>query len=253
MKRVGIVGFGFVGQAVYGSLSKDVIDDVVIYDKYKKIGSFTNALMTKVMFCCISTPSTEDGQDPTEYKEFLYTLVKKNYKGIVVIKSTILYSSIEEFVDKLNIVHNPEFLSQNTSVQDFAEQKVVILGGRVDHSKEVSQVYDELFDLRDDVVYEYCTIEESINFKYVHNVYHAYKVLFWNFVHEQFGNTRKYSDLYHQVVERNELSKIAADGKFGFGGHCFPKDLRALEFDKPNELTKFMIKYNKKLRGEDLF
>jgi len=55
--------------------------------------------------------------------------------------------------------------------------------------------------------------------------------------------------MYHKIVPtRNEMSQIAADGKLGFGGSCFPKDVAAFEEERPHELTKFMIAYNKKLR-----
>jgi len=51
---------------------------------------------------------------------------------------------------------------------------------------------------------------------------------------------------------RNELSKICADGKKGYGGACFPKDVNAYNSVKPDELTEFMRKYNLKLRGDEI-
>lgn len=250
--RLGIAGFGFVGQAVYGSVRHDKY--VVIYDKFKNTeGTYSDLLQCDVIFACLPTLSTIEGQNADPYIEFFEGLIDKKYDGVVVIKSTLLYENIKPYEDKLKLVHNPEFLNQNTSVKDFKDQHIIILGGRLDYSKKIHSIYDEYFILRDDVEYEFCTLEEAMNFKYVHNVYHAYKVLFWNMIEKEIGNSRKYSELYHKVVTRNELSRVCADGKFGYGGACFPKDVKAFDCDKPNTLTKYMIEYNKEVRGEDLY
>ena len=245
----GIAGFGFVGQAVFGSVKKP--DNVYILDKYKGIGSVERLEKCSVIFCCLPTVQKEDGnQCFSEYKEFLDYLVRDEYGGVLNIKSTVLYENIKPYIDKLNIVFNPEFLNQNSAIEDFSKQKIVILGGRIDLAKKVQDVYENYFTLTD-VEYEFCSLEEAIQIKYMHNIYHAYKVLFWNFAQQQTGNARKMSELYHKITDRNEMSKVGADGKLGYGGACFPKDVNAFNHVHPNELTKFMRKYNLKLRGDE--
>ena len=251
MNKIGIAGFGFVGQAVYGSVINT--DDFYVYDKYKNIGDplplFTNC---DIIFCCLPTVKNSDGtQNFTEYDNFLNDCIERQYQGILVIKSTVLYSNIEPYLNKLNIVFNPEFLCQNDAIKDFLNQKVVVLGGRIDLAREVQKVYQTHFALKNPD-YEFCTIEEAINIKYVHNIYHAYKVLFWHYVQEKTGNARKMADLYHKITDRNELSRICADGKKGYGGSCFPKDVNAYNSVKPDDLTEFMKNYNLKLRGDEI-
>jgi UDP-glucose 6-dehydrogenase len=249
--KIGIAGFGFVGQALYGSIRQGV--KLVVYDKYKLTDYvFNDLLECDIIFACLPTLSKSDGQDAGPYQDFFKDLINAKYKGIIVIKSTILYSNVQPYEDQLKIVHNPEFLNQNTSVSDFKNQEIIILGGRIDYTKIVQSIYQSYFSLNVDINYEFCSLEEAINFKYVHNVYHAYKVLFWNMIHEELGNSRKYSDLYHKVVKRNELSRVCADGKKGYGGDCFLKDVKAFDCDSPNTLTDYMIKYNTELRGENL-
>jgi len=246
-----IAGFGFVGQALYSALNKQGRSNCVIHDPPQKLDSFPKLIQCKIIFCCLPTPDKDGTQDFSYYEKFLDSLIKKEYTGIVVIKSTILYKNIEPYLDKLNIIENPEFLNQNSAEVDFLQQKKIVLGGRRDLAHEVATCYNDYFNLTN-YTCEFCTVKEAIEIKYFHNIYHAYKVLFWNFVHEQCGNHRKIAKMYHDIVtDRNEMSQVAADGKLGFSGSCFPKDVAAFEEERPHELTKFMIEYNKKLRGTD--
>ena len=112
-------------------------------------------------------------------------------------------------------------------------------------------MYRDHFGIQYDTI-EIVTLEEAIFCKYIHNIYHAYKVLFWNYVQEVTGNSRKYARLYKKIRKDmdNEMSQICADGLPGFGGACFPKDTAAQHQQHPHSLTGFMIEYNKQLRGE---
>jgi UDP-glucose 6-dehydrogenase len=252
--KIGIAGFGFVGQAVYGSIKN--IGDACIYDKYKDMGSFDELLNSDVIFCCLPTNMVEVGidqsQDFSEYKEFLDCCVEEAYRGILVVKSTVLYSNLEPYANKLNIVFNPEFLNQNTAVDDFKNQHYIVLGGRMDHVRKVAEIYTKYFTLNSEVEFEYCSIKEAVEIKYVHNIYHAYKVLFWNYAQELTENARKMFYMYSKVTgNTHEMSRVCADGRPGYGGCCFPKDVNAMEKDNPHKLTKFMCDYNFDLR-EDL-
>jgi UDP-glucose 6-dehydrogenase len=248
----GIAGFGFVGQAVAGATK--TIDSVgTIFDKYKELGKFEDLLKEPMIFCCLPTVQLPDGtQDFSEYKEFLDACIEHKYEGTLVIKSTVLPSHIAPyFSSDLDIVMNPEFLCQNNAIEDFRNQRVIILGGQADLAREVQDNYEMHFDLKKDPEYIICTPEEAIHIKYVHNIYHAYKVLFWNYVQGVTHNARKMSMLYHKITDRNELSTICADGKKGYGGACFPKDVNAFGHENPDLLTDFMRTYNTKLRGDE--
>lgn len=247
--NIGIVGFGFVGQALYGSLNKEGIENCIIHDPPQQLDNFDKLLHCKVIFCCLPTPDIKGEQDFSYYKKFLATLIDEEFKGILIIKSTILYKNIKSYTKDLNIIMNPEFLSQNSAADDFKNQKIIVLGGRRDLCQQAANIYNKYFSLID-YKFEFCSLKEAIEIKYFHNIYHAYKSLFWNYVYEKCGNHRKIAKMYHDIVEkRNEMSNVASDGKLGYGGSCFLKDVAAFEEERPHELTKFMIKYNRKLRN----
>jgi len=240
--HIGIIGFGFVGQALYSGIKSG--ETVSIYDPEK--GYNNNILETDVVFICVSTPTKKGKQDTNNIDNVFKKL--RGYKGVIVLKSTVH----PKHINNKDIVVNPEFLNQNTAVEDFKKQNLLILGGKIDKSRFVYSVYRDCFDIMIKQV-KYCSIKEACYAKYIHNIYHAYKVLFWDYVQTITGNERFYADIYKRLVpERNEMDRIYADGKRGFGGACFPKDLVAMHDVMPNELTKYMIDYNKMMRSDEM-
>ncbi|MFA5132660.1 MAG: hypothetical protein WC444_05060 [Candidatus Paceibacterota bacterium] len=257
--NIGIAGFGFVGQAVYASLKPEYKKQCIIYDPPKGFDNFDQLIASDFVFCCLPSPTIKDEnlgisglrQDFSAYEQFFKAVIGqlKNKQTVFIVKSTVLYSNILPYLSQLNIVMNPEFLNQNTSIEDFMNQKWVLLGGRTDRCCQVRDMYDECFDLGYTIC-EFCSEKEAIEAKYIHNLYHAYKVLFWNYVQEVTGNERKIYDLYKKVLkEPTDMAKICADGSPGFGGACFPKDLAAFDGEFPHMLTRFMQEYNHRLRS----
>lgn len=267
---IGIAGFGYVGQAVLSCLNH--LQSFKIYDPPKGFDDIIELKNSHVIFCCLPTPTEttyvknlfkEDEREPKDaifssdqdfscYEEFFSKL--GDYDGVLVIKSTVLYENIEPYLEKYNVVLNPEFLNQNTFHADFYRQSVIILGGRMDHARKVATVYNQCFELGNAPQFEYCTAEEACQVKYIHNIYHAYKVLFWNYVQDITNNQRRIFQLYSRIVKtsvENEMARVCADGKPGYGGACFPKDTAAFDNACPHALTKFMREYNGRLRGGD--
>lgn len=248
--RIGIAGYGFVGQAVH-SCMKDGCD-CVIYDPPKSLGNIRKLVDCDCIFCCLPTLTVDGRQDFSAYKKFLEEM--SSHRGLLIIKSTILLENIVPYIDSdfytFGVVANPEFLNQNDFKNDFYEQKTIVLGGRVDHCRMAEKVYRENFVFRTEVEFEYCSVKEAIELKYMHNIYHAYKVLYWNYIHEVCGNQRKLFSLYSKITgNTNELAQIYADGTPGYGGACFPKDVKAFQSERKHELTEFMIKFNARLRS----
>lgn len=249
MVKICIAGFGFVGQAVYASLQPGKV--APIYDRYKpQFSDISKLTDSELIFCCVPTPmdKTTGEQDFSEVEFLLRHLQHEKYQGIVVVKSTVLPGNIAPWAGKLKIVVNPEFLNQNSAADDFRNQPVVILGGEAIDCHRVEQLYGNFFRLADPS-YQYMSVAEACWFKYLHNVYHAYQVLFWNFAHDLTGNSRKYTALYEKLYGRKPiLSQVCADGLPGYGGACFPKDVNALWNEYNHPLTIFMRTYNRMLR-----
>lgn len=255
MCKIAVVGFGFVGQSVFANLNQEPI----VYDKYKD-GLNSNEIkqtiknQTKFIFACLPTIENENGsQDFSAYEDFFEWV--DGYKGIIIVKSTVIYEYIKPYLDKFNIVMNPEFLNANTAFKDFENEKVVVLGGRADHLVKVRELYKQEFAGKNEVEFELCSHKEAIDLKYFHNIFHAYLVLFWNFCEEMTGNQSKVFQLYSKITgntKKQMMAQVASDGKNGYGGACFPKDVNAYGFINNHELTNFMKSYNNRIRNEIL-
>ncbi|KKL67428.1 hypothetical protein LCGC14_2135090 [marine sediment metagenome] len=248
--KIGVAGYGFVGQAVHSGMKDEHCH--VIYDPPKGYDTLSGLLQCDIIFCCLPTPTepinSTDGMQSFGYYEKFFKEIGE-YRGMLVIKSTVLYCYLEPYLSTFDIVYNPEFLNQNNFQKDFYTQKVIVLGGEVILCKQVEKMYRDCFVFENTPDFEYCSVKEAEELKYVHNVYHAYKVLFWNYVHETCGNQRKIFDMYSRITgNKNEMARVFADGKAGYGGACFPKDVGAFHQERPHDLTKFMMAYNKKIR-----
>lgn len=245
--KVGIVGFGFVGQAQYSIINNK--EDIFIYDKYideykeNKLFEFK----PDIIFCCLPTPTLDDGeQDLTPMKEFFdYIYSKRGWYPLVVMKSTILYDKLV-LSNYDNLVYNPEFLNANTSFEDVAKQEVVILGGRIDLVSKVQKFYMNQTSISPE--FELMSIKEACDFKYTRNLYGAYKVLFWEMIQDVTGNSRKMSELYHKMGYQSEMSQVSMDGYRGYGGACFPKDVKAIAKNSNHTLIQAMDNYNETLQ-----
>jgi UDP-glucose 6-dehydrogenase len=178
-------------------------------------------------------------------------LIDKGYKGVVVVKSTTLFRVLQPYQDKLNILFNPEFLNQNTNFEDVLKQEVIIIGGDVIHTKILVCFYDNFCNFKSKYEYQFTTMKQACDFKYIRNIYGAYKVLFWEFVQDTTLNSRKMAQLYDKVPYNNESSQIGMDGFRGFGGECWPKDVAAWDNEHGHNLTQFMTEFNSDLEQDD--
>lgn len=235
LEKIGIVGFGFVGQALYKSIKNK--NDVVILDPDK---GYNNPITdTDILFICVGTPEN----DFSSISSTLDALQLARYDGIVVVKSTVPHEFIK--YPGLKLVLNPEFLDQRTSHEDFKNQKYIVLGGDIDSTMNVENFYF----LRTNVnckTFEHCTIKEASDFKYTRNILSALNVLKWNYIHELTGDSRKMLIMMSNLP-LTENGLVGIDGELGYGGACFPKDVNSMHTIRPHKLTKFMKKYNKSL------
>ena len=129
INTVAQIGEGFVGSALRESFKIHGVETAV-FDKYKNIGKFSDVLKSDIVFMCLPTPFVSGvGFDLSAIEENLEKF-PKNWDGIIVIKSTIEPGQTRRLGDlyKLNIMHNPEFLTQRTAFDDFHNQKHIVLG-----------------------------------------------------------------------------------------------------------------------------
>jgi UDPglucose 6-dehydrogenase len=231
---IGVIGVGFVGNAVFQAFEKRNLSTVV-YDKYKQLGSIEDATNADIAFLCLPTPYNGDnyGYDIGCIKETLTYLSKVKYTGTVVIKSTVLPGTCKSLSEEysLTIVHNPEFLSARTAVEDFENQSHIVLGFTEScdefHKNRIQSFYSSQFPNAEISV---VGSGESEAMKIFCNSFYATKVQVFN---EFYLLSQKLGLDFEQVrqlmLKNNWIMPIhtkvpGTDGQLSFGGLCLPKD-----------------------------
>lgn len=253
-KRILIIGYGFVGSST-AAIFDENYTTVSIYDirpPYNKIA--LDSQYKDFVFICVGTPSDLDGSiDASAVTMNLDKLVSACYSGIVVIKSTVLFSVIVPYLDKLKIVMNPEFLSQNSFIEDAFSQECILLGGEPMHVKMVKDLYERCtipsIKRNPNLKFRMVTQKQAIDFKYIRNIYGAYLVTFWEWIQDETSNSRLMGSLYKDFPLPSDMMQVGMDGERGFSGACFPKDVAAWKSENEDLLTGFLIEYNNKVQG----
>lgn len=238
--KIGIIGYGFVGESQAFAFSP--VADIKIFDieVAKRTHELDEVLDQDLVFVCIPTPMKEDGtQDISLVEGFFYQVEKFRANPIYILKSTVLPGTTKRLADKfnLNIVFCPEFLTEKTAKLDMLTQSRIVIGGN--DSSLVSKV-QSLFEARFGNKHYVITDSTSAELiKYMSNNFLTVKTSFmneyydlateleanWNSVIEGFASDPRIGNSHTQVPGH--------DGKRGFGGSCFPKDINAIiEFSK---------------------
>ena len=259
--NVGIIGQGYVGRAVFEKFKN--FYNVNTYDIQSQLSnSDLNTIIntSEIIFICLPTPMNADGTCNIKIVEDVLEKLNKNSNATVVLKSTVTPGSTELFNKKFNnikIVFNPEFLTERNAINDFNNQKRIILGGPREGTTKLKQVFTKVFP-KAHIIKTGSTHAEMV--KYFTNCFLACKVSFSN----EFFQLCKVLNLdYDKVVEysilderlgKSHFSVPGPDGDFGFGGHCFPKDLSAIieltkKFGTANNVLLSTKKTNDELRS----
>ena len=257
--KVGVVGQGFVGTAVFEGLKKH--HNLFCYDKNEEVnikrGGVANlpilARHSDIIFVCVPTPMEEDGTCYTGYvEEVVKELDEYTNNKIVVIKSTIPpgTTSFLNYQYKNNtIIFSPEFLTEANSIEDFKNQTRIILGGDRKGTNKLRIMFSKAFP-KAHIIKTDSTYAEMI--KYLTNNFLTVKVAFAN---EMYKICERLRIDYDKVVEYATLDERLGpshwgvpgpDGDFGYGGHCFPKDIQAMI-----ALTDILQTPNHVLRGAE--
>ena len=236
---IGIIGQGFVGNAIYQKFKNYFDVHTYDLDESKSNDTKENVIHQQYLFLCLPTPMNTDGScnvDILERELENIDLIADNHEVVktVVIKSTISPGTTEKWNKKyeaLNIVFNPEFLTEANAVEDFSNQNRIILGGPRPATTELRRLYSKVFP-KAHIIKTDSTHAEMV--KYLTNSFLATKVSFANEIYQV---CEKLNIDYDKVVEyatlddrlgKSHWNVPGPDGDFGFGGHCLPKDLSAL-------------------------
>ena len=243
MKKIGIVGRGFVGSAVEFGFSAQTGCDaqVKIYDKdpLKSIHTLEETVnKSDFIFLSVPTPSNPNGSMHLGILESVLQdiqLVNSRKDNIILIRSTITPGTTTKLCKKftkLNIVFNPEFLTERSAKFDFINQSRFILGGRKRNTARVAELYKWRFG--DSVPCIETNFETAEMIKYMNNCFFATKVSFMN---EMYDMSVKFGVDWDVAVDgfvrdgrigHTHVAVPGPDGERGFSGSCFPKDIQAI-------------------------
>jgi UDPglucose 6-dehydrogenase len=191
----------------------------------------------EVVFISVGTPPREDGGANLEQLMNAVDEIRKNLntEKVVVIKSTVPVGTNRIIQNKLkaggktaDVVSNPEFLREGKAIQDFFHPDRIIIGVETEKARNTMQdIYRSLYLIQTPVVW--CTLETAELIKYASNAFLAAKITFIN----QVANLCDAVGADIHVVAKAMGMDGRISPKFlhpgpGFGGSCFPKDLKAL-------------------------
>ena len=233
--KIGIIGNGFVGNSIAFGFSPT--HEIRIHDKDPKrtLNTIEEVLECDFIFVAVPTPMNRDGSISLKVVEkALQEISEKNTKNnIIILKSTMVPGSTNNFIKqfpKLNIVFNPEFLTERTAKLDFLTQARIVLGGSKRLTKRVAKIFEERF--MHTYIIETDTITAEM-IKYMNNIFFASKVSIMNemkMMCDAIGANWKQALAGFAAAQRigdSHLNVPGPDGKMGFGGSCFPKDINA--------------------------
>ena len=263
---IGLIGEGFVGGALKKSFEEKGIE-IISFDKYKKIGSIESCITSKICFLCLPTPFLKDkGYDLSSIEETIIELKKRNYDGLLVLKSTVEVGTTKKLYEKyeIPIVHNPEFLTERTAYEDFHSQEHIVIGyeSSIDYKENLKCLLDLYKNNYSTAEITLCASKESEAMKIFCNSFYAAKIMIFNELYDFcIKNNFSYENTLSIMLKNNWINPMhtlvpGPDGKIAYGGNCFCKDTNALllkmkEVGSINEVFSSVIKERNSLRDDN--
>ena len=193
---------------------------------------------SEVCFIAVGTPQGEDGSADLQYVLGVTEEIGKAMNGykVIVDKSTVPVGTAEkvaEIVAKntnypFDVVSNPEFLKQGNAVDDFLHPDRVVIGSNSDKATLIMQeIYAPFFRTGNRVIV--MDVKSAEMTKYAANSFLATKISFMN----EIANLCEKVGADAEMVRVGMSTDSRIGNKFlfpglGYGGSCFPKDVKAL-------------------------
>ena len=249
---------------IYEPGLEDLIKSNVSENRLKFSDNLADAVKKSLIcFIAVGTPQEEDGSADLKHvfnvaKQIGYAI--NGYK-IVVNKSTVPVGTAEKVKEiisentnfEFDVVSNPEFLKQGAAVEDFLRPDRVIIGTSSEKAKQIMlNLYSPFVRNQHPII----TMDEKSAemVKYASNSFLAVKISFAN----EIANICESVGADANLVRLGMCADTRIGTKFlypgiGYGGSCFPKDVKALmntasEYNTSCEIIKAADKINKNQR-----
>jgi len=275
-QKIGIVGRGFVGSAVEFGFSPNVGCDVEVkvfdVNPNRSLHTLEETINdSDFIFLSVPTPSNKNGSINIDILDGalndINDVSEKYKENVILIRSTITPGTTRKLqtkYDQLNLLFNPEFLTERSAKFDFINQSRFIIGSSSQsmneyHSESLAGLFRNRFG--DSISILETNYETAEMIKYMNNTFFATKVSFLN---EMKLLADKCGVVWEDAVDgfirdgrigHSHMNVPGHDGKLGFGGSCFPKDIQAMinfgsEHGVDMEVLKGVWNTNLKVRPE---
>jgi len=245
------INVGLIGCGVIGGVMKQWLEvhnpscKIFVSDPPKNLNDDLSDV--DIIFINIHILTKDDGiQDFSTLKSIIKSLPKKP----IFIRTTLLPGTCEQLSTefKRKIYFMPEFLTERTAYQDFCDQPMIFTGE--------FDLLERIFIGKQNIQ---MTPKEAEITKYAHNVFGALKVTYFNGIHElAMKNDCNYENIRQGILLSQYINPMhtmvpGPDGKLGYGGKCFPKDVEAFiaytkglsSYDLLKEISITNSKYRK--------
>ena len=214
-----------------------------------------NIRNSDITFICVGTPSDKNGNIDLSYIKSASSAIgrslrDKNEKHTVIVKSTVVPLTTEELVmpnilkksgwkrENLGIGMNPEFLREGSAIDDAQNPDRIVIG----FADEIARkTLNELYEPYKCTKLE-CSPRTAELIKYASNSFLATKI---SFVNEIANMSNIWGIDFQEVAEGMGLdSRISSEflrAGAGFGGSCFPKDVKALAAAAKNSKVESLM------------
>jgi|3_EtaG_2_1085321.scaffolds.fasta_scaffold00529_12 UDPglucose 6-dehydrogenase len=274
--KIGIIGQGFVGTAIRTFLEEWCDHSITTYDIKDDIpfdiGYHNVVRNSEMIYLCLPTPMDKEGRCHLDIVTDALRLLNNcasaaNKMPLVLIKSTMVPGTSERLQSLFNsliLVTNPEFLTERNAYEDFKNSDRHVLGIANPHNNP--QVRTVLKDYHKNLwTQAECIFVSPIEaelIKYITNSYFSVKVTFANHMYQlcqelgvDYSKFIKSAVIADRRIEPTHWEVPGPDGKLGFGGSCFPKDLSGMiTLFKDNGVDAALLEtareYNNKVRPE---
>ena len=243
MKKVGIIGQGFVGGAIKQGFKEHY--ELFLYDKYNDSKSNTDlegvVKNADIIFVCVPTPmDARTGEASISIVEEVILEIDELAADVgsnptLIIKSTVPPGTTEYLngiVSYSEVIFNPEFLTEANAVNDFKNQNRIIIGTCDSYpATDVVAIFRKVFP---NALIPVVNSKEAEMCKYITNTFLSVKVSFANEIYDICEendidyNVTKDLAILDPRLGNSHWMVPGPDGDRGFGGHCFPKDLNAM-------------------------
>ena len=226
---------------IYEPGLKQIIDQNVEAGRLDFTTSYPEALQDSAFaFIAVGTPSNKEGEADMQYVSMAVNSIAENldHEIVIVNKSTVPVGTgdwVAEIIESLNgqnhpdfsVVSNPEFLREGSAVNDFMNPDRVVLGStNPDAAQKVADLYEPL---RSPIMITDLRTAEMI--KYASNAFLATRISFINEIAnicESLGADVR--EVARGMGMDKRIGPAFLDAGLGWGGSCFPKDVRALAY-----------------------